>query len=147
MEKIGWAINNTDEFTSKRTPPQMKAELLYNVHQKLYGDSPYRELAKFDFTKLGYPEDLADGAAMEYVVDSINWQKEILARSTQALEHVSSAYQSGDRHEIGAAIRQLNGVLQNYKVSSPQHVATIERGLDRMMQDDSWSPDSVTPDY
>lgn len=116
----------------------LAADLLIEINNRLYQDTPYPELARFDMTKLGLPDTLEEGASMEYAASAINFQKKTLVEATNALEVLVAAYNRGSRRDAQVAIAALDEVMTKYGYSEKQVLHSIRSSLDEMRSEDGW---------
>jgi hypothetical protein len=116
----------------------LAASILIEVNNRLYRDTPHPGLAKFDMTPLGLPDNLAEGAAMEYAVGAINFQKETLLKSTEALKVIVDAYVNESPRRLRQGIALLDEALETYRVSEERVLENITSSLEEMRTDEGW---------
>ncbi len=114
------------------------ARIVIEINNRLYQDTPYPQFAEYDMSPLGVPGSLAEGAAMEYAVGAINFQKETLLRATESLKDIVNAYQSGTRNDVDTAIAKMDTVIENYRISEPRVLDNINSSLREMRANDGW---------
>jgi hypothetical protein len=116
----------------------LAADLLIEVNNRLYQDTPHPDLARFDMTRLGLPDTLEEGASMEYAVSAINFQKNTLLEATNALNVLLDAYNRGSQRDAQRAIADFDKVMTNYGYSETQVLHSIRTSLDEMRSDGGW---------
>ncbi|MDW9481119.1 hypothetical protein GOB57_20960 [Sinorhizobium meliloti] len=117
---------------------ELAADLLIEINNRLYQDTPYPELARFDMTRLGLPDTLEEGASMEYAASAINFQKKTLLEATNALAVLVDAYNRGSRRDAQRAIESLDEVMATYGYSEKQVLQSIRSSLDEMRSEEGW---------
>lgn len=137
MKSIRNSIHNHPDLGRGRDG-SLAADLLIEINNRLYQDTPYPELARFDMTKLGLPDTLEEGASMEYATSAINFQKKTLADATNALEVLVDAYNRGSRRDAQVAIAALDEVMTKYGYSEQQVLQSIRSSIDEMRSEDGW---------
>jgi hypothetical protein len=137
MKTIRKALHNTPDLARPRDG-RLAADILIQLNNQLYQDTPYPELARFDMTRLGLPDTLEEGASMEYAASSINFQKKTLLDATNALELLVDAYRSGSPRAVKQAAASFDQVMTTYGYSESQVVQSIRSSLDEMRSDDGW---------
>jgi hypothetical protein len=137
MVLISRALKSAPEFTNPRDG-NFSAQILINLDNQLYADTPFPELAKFDFTDVPLPRGLAEGAAMEYAVSAINFQKDTLKKATLALEEMVVGFQTNSSRTVARAANNLETALSDYGVSEPRVLESINTALQDMKTNDGW---------
>ncbi|MBY3433916.1 hypothetical protein HFN89_07110 [Rhizobium laguerreae] len=137
MKTIHKALHNTPDLARPRDG-SLAADILVRLNNKLYQDTPYPELARFDMTRLGLPDTLEEGASMEYAASAINFQKKTLLDATNALQLVVEAYNSGSPRAVRRAVDSFDQVMTTYGYSENQVLESIRSSLDEMGSDDGW---------
>lgn len=116
----------------------LAADILIKINNRLYQETPYPELSRFDMTRVGVPDTLEEGASMEYAVSALNFQKKTLLDATNALSAVVTAYERGDRRGAQYAIGKLDEVMTTYGHSEKQVLESLRSSLDEMRSDQGW---------
>jgi hypothetical protein len=137
MKTIQKALHSHPDLRRARDGA-LAADLLIEINNRLYQDTPYPELARFDMTKLGLPDTLEEGASMEYAASAINFQKKTLLDATNALEVLVDAYYRGSRQDAQVAMANLDEVMTNYGHSEQQVLQSIRSSLGEMRSEDGW---------
>lgn len=137
MKTIRNALHTHPDLSRSRDG-SLAADLLIEINNRLYQDTPYPELARFDMTKLGLPDTLEEGASMEYAASAINFQKKTLLDATNALEVLVDAYNRGSRRDAQVAIAVFDEVMTNYGHSEKQVLQSIRSSLGEMRSEDGW---------
>lgn len=137
MKTIRKALHNVPDLARPRDG-RLAADILIQLNNQLYQDTPYPELARFDMTRLGLPDTLEEGASMEYAASSINFQKKTLVDATSALELVVDAFKRGSPRAVKQAVASFDQVMTNYGYSENQVIQSIRSSLDEMRSDDGW---------
>lgn len=141
MMAINDAIQRMPSFGPNGDPDGVKARVLTALHNKLYTDTPHPELARFDFALPGVPENLSDGAAMEYAVDAINLQKSLLAEATRSVEKIVAGWSGGDPGLAREGLADLERVGSRYSALGPQVRGAISGALTEMTREAGWRGD------
>jgi hypothetical protein len=137
MKTIRKALHNTPDLARPRDG-SLAADILVQLNNNLYQNTPYPELARFDMTKLGLPDTLEEGASMEYAASAINFQKKTLLDATNALQLIVEAYNNGSRRDAQRAVESFDAVMTQYGYSEKQVLQSLRESLEEMRADDGW---------
>lgn len=131
MVAISRAIRNTPDLNNPHDHG-IAAAILIEINNRFYSDTPHPQLAKHDLTPLGLPGNLAEGAAMEYAVSAINFQKETLLEATEALKDIVDAYNHHNTRSVRLGANRLEQALESYRVSEPRVLDSLRSSLRSM---------------
>lgn len=143
MRQLDVAIHTWDQFKDPHSSMNLKLTTLIRAKEILASKTPHPELSKFDFTLVNVPENLSEGASMEYVADSINAKKDFLIQAATALDSYGNAIRQGNHDREIAAAAKLDAVISKYEQVKPHLDENLRNALREMTSSSGWTGDTA----